>query len=139
MCFAIKAFSHLFSKPRYPPLPQPENQSEPDPTSPPIVRTTADINGLLSPDTTSITGTLAGTCKHDAEMWEFYINMVERQTHEEAEANPARRQNAEVCLSFVRQHGYPGYGYQFLVHGGILEVFTEEEYRDDRLSGELLR
>lgn len=47
--------------------------------------------------------TVTGATKADGKMLQFYINMVEEQIKEET--NPTRRQNAQVCLEYVRQHG----------------------------------
>lgn len=94
-----------------------ESQNQPVPT--PTDRATE--NGTsLSPTT------IAGTTKADSRMWQYYIDMVEGQIKEET--NPARRQNAEVCLEFVRQYGYPAEGYRFLIHHGTMEVLTEDQY-----------
>lgn len=85
--------------------------------------------------TKSSPATVTGTTKVDNEWLQFYIDMVERQIQEES--NPARRENAQVCLEFVRKHGYPAQGYRFLVYQGITEVLTEEQDMDR--DGELLR
>lgn len=97
-----------------------QNQPVPAPTD----RDTENQPGL--PPTT-----VAGTTTANKEIWHFYIDMVEGQIKEEQ--NLARRQNAEVCLEFVKQHGYPAIGYRFLIHHGIMEVLTQDEYpyRDD--------
>lgn len=75
--------------------------------------------------TESSPATVAGATKADSKMLQFYIDMVEKQIKEET--NPTRRQNAQVCLEYVRQHGYPAQGYRFLIHQGIMEVLTEDE------------
>lgn len=72
---------------------------------------------------------VAGTSKAKSSIWQTYINAMERQIKEEK--NPARRENAEVVLKFVRQHGYPAQGYHFLPHHGILEIWTDDEYPDN--------
>lgn len=68
---------------------------------------------------------MTGATKADSEMLQSYINLVEEQI--EKETNPTRRQNAQVCLEYVRQHGYPAPGYRFLIHQGKMEVLTEDE------------
>lgn len=48
--------------------------------------------------------TITGATKADGGMLQLYIDMVEKRIQEET--NPTRRQNAQVCLEFTRQHGY---------------------------------
>lgn len=93
---------------------QSQNQPVPIPT-----------NEVTKSGNESSPATVAGATKADGKMLQFYINMVEEQIKEET--NPTRQQNAQVCLEYVRQHGYPAQGYRFLIHQGKMEVLTEDE------------
>lgn len=70
--------------------------------------------------------TVIGATKANDGIWKMCIDMVEEQI--KGERNPDRRQNAKVCLEFVKQHGYPATGYRFLIHHGTMEVLTQDEY-----------
>lgn len=95
-----------------------KSQDQPVPT--PTDRATE--SGVESP-----AATVNGATKEDDRFLHFYINLV--QEHIEKETNPVRQKNAQVCLEFVRQHGYPAQGYRFRVHCGTMEVLTVEEHR----------
>lgn len=56
---------------------------------------------------------VAGKSKAKSSIWQSYINAMERRIEEEK--SPARRENIEVVLNFIRQHGYPAQGYRFLL------------------------
>lgn len=77
--------------------------------------------------TESSPATVTGATKADGESLQFYIKMVEGNIKEET--NPVRRQNAEVCLEFVKQHGYPAHGYRFLIYQGTMEVLNQDDYK----------
>ncbi|KAJ0116203.1 hypothetical protein J7T55_005149 [Diaporthe amygdali] len=99
------------------------NLSKPQDQSIPTATDKANNSGNES------TPAVAGTSKANSSIWQSYIDTVERQIKEEK--NPARQENAEVVLKFVRQHGYPAQGYRFLAHHGIMEIWTDDDYPDN--------
>lgn len=111
-------FSH-FARPFYIAMSTDPSNTQTQPVPAPADKDTENRTGLPP-------ATVAGTTKANTTIWTFYIDMVEGQIKEQK--NPARRQNAEVCLEFVKQHGYPATGYRFLIHHGIMEVLTQDEY-----------
>ncbi|KAL1858825.1 hypothetical protein Daus18300_009823 [Diaporthe australafricana] len=102
----------------------PKSQDE----SVPVPTDEAAIDGATDSETKSSPAIVAGTTKADSEIWQSYIDLVKDQIKEQT--NPARRQHAELCLEFVKQHGYPAHGYRFLAHHGITEVFSYAEHPD---------
>lgn len=119
MCCKLPLTLIRFFKSRW--QPKPQKQHEPP-------HTQADMAIQNGTDLLSPGATVRGTSKVDTDMWEFYVNMVQRNIEEET--NPVRRQNAQVCLEFLRQHGYPAHGYHFSVHQEIMLVLTTEQDRD---------
>lgn len=49
------------------------------------------------------------------------------ESHLQGGLTASSRTNIEVCLEFVKEHGYPAGRYNFLVDGGVLEVLTQHE------------
>jgi hypothetical protein len=88
-------------------------------------------------DLSPATGTVTGATRADSKELQSYIEMVEDTIKEET--NPVRRQNAEVCLEFVKQNGYPAHGYRFLIHRGVMEVLKQDEFnrRTDDLARQI--
>jgi hypothetical protein len=122
MCFKISSpFTRFFKSPR-PPEPQ-DHQPEPPPLIIPTTIATATESGTES----SSPATVTGATKADAQSLRFYLELVQGNIKEET--NPVRRQNAEVCLEFLKQHGYPAQGYRFLIHQGIMEVLNQDDYK----------
>ncbi|KAH8766182.1 hypothetical protein F5883DRAFT_522610 [Diaporthe sp. PMI_573] len=126
MCFKISSpFTHFFKSPR---PPEPQDQ-QPEPPLKPTAIATESGTESLSP------ATVTGATKADAESLLFYLELVQGNIKEET--NLVRRQNAEVCLEFLKQHGYPAQGYRFLIHQGIMEVLNQDDYKHRK--GELAR
>lgn len=103
--------------------------SQPQDQSAPTVPGESTENG-----TDSSPATVAGATKADAEEVQGHIRLVEGSIKNESD--PVRRRNAEVCLEFVKQYGYPAHGYRFFVHEGVMEVLKADQY--DHRTEELL-
>lgn len=58
-------------------------------------------------------------------MWQAYISTVEDDSQKDSTA--IQRQNLEICLEFIKQHGYPAGRYNFFTHNGILEILMDKE------------
>lgn len=84
----------------------------------------SDITEKMSDETVPPEVIARGTTRYE-NIWQSYIKMVEGER--EKEANATRRHNIQVCLGFLKQHGYPAYGYNYMIHHGVLEVLTDEE------------
>lgn len=92
-------------------------QDQPVPTAP---------GGSTESGTDSSPVTVTGATRDDAEEVQGHISLVEGIIKNES--SPVRRRNAEVCLEFVKQHGYPVQGYRFFIHEGVIQVLEKDQY-----------
>lgn len=83
--------------------------------------------GTIEIGADSSQATVTGATRASAEEVQSHIDLVEDSIKKET--NPVRLRNAEVCLEFVKKHGYPAPGYRFLIHQGVMKVLKLEDFR----------
>lgn len=100
-----------------------QDQPAPEPSPRPAIGPAGNSGRTLPPEIIAHVAT-----KGDETLWQDHIlSLVE---HQRKGGTTTYLQNVQVCLDFVKQHGYPTggpEGYTFVAHHGILEVFTEKE------------